>query len=351
MKDLDKAGCPLSDVARGLILLRDAMLTTREQDNVQFWTQGSFELSVVRDALRKLDRPSLGASTSIMYEGREEDAAYWRSGWEGEPWDEDWWTGWTENGEWANDYPEWGAEDEAWQEWPEGHEEEVLSEEAAQEIWAQMSYPQARKALNHHRLARGWNPNEKGEKGKGKWGYKGGKTKDQKDYKGGKKGSGQKGKEGYDRLAALIARTKCAQCGRIGHWKRECPEKKSAYFIDGGGVDGAGFNLFVSADKVNDEVIVNNDGYGKTPGRMARDEAGQFVTFVGLTMTTGAALIDTGAQTAVIGESTFHSIVADMKKHGAWHSTSTARCSTIHRERSWRHSYTHWCVELAYILE
>eukprot|EP00971_Amphidinium_carterae_P231870 4601615-Amphidinium_carterae.1 len=154
-----------------------------------------------------------------------------------------------------------------------------------------MSYPQARRALNHHRLARGWSPNEKGEKGKGKWGYKG-KTKDPREYKGGKKGAGQKGKEGYDRLAALIARTKCAQCGRIGHWKRECPEKKSAYYIDGGGTEGA---------TVTEDVLEVND---------------VFVTFVGLTTTTGSALIDTGAQTAVVGEATFHNLVADMKKHG-----------------------------------
>eukprot|EP00971_Amphidinium_carterae_P332955 6467390-Amphidinium_carterae.1 len=172
-----------------------------------------------------------------------------------------------------------------------------------------MSYPQARRALNHHRLARGWSPNEKGEKGKGKWSFKG-KTKDPREYKGGKKGAGQKGKEGYDRLAALIARTKCAQCGRIGHWKRECPEKKSAYYIDGGGIEGAGVNLFVHVTEEFPDVSAKGNNH------VTEEFLDVFVTFVGLTTTTGSALIDTGAQTAVVGEATFHSLVADMKKHG-----------------------------------
>eukprot|EP00971_Amphidinium_carterae_P177427 3518819-Amphidinium_carterae.1 len=70
LKDLEKAGCDLPSTARGIILLRDAGLNPREQDNIQFWTQGSYELATVQEALRKLDRPmaSASSSTAILYD-------------------------------------------------------------------------------------------------------------------------------------------------------------------------------------------------------------------------------------------------------------------------------------------
>eukprot|EP00971_Amphidinium_carterae_P090408 1790195-Amphidinium_carterae.7 len=44
----------------------------------------------------------------------------------------------------------------------------------------------------------------------------------------------------HERWASLIARTKCAQCGKVGHRRREFLEKNSngAYFISSGGDAG-----------------------------------------------------------------------------------------------------------------
>eukprot|EP00971_Amphidinium_carterae_P232902 4621904-Amphidinium_carterae.1 len=74
----------------------------------------------------------------------EDDANIWAHGWDEE-------AAWSE-APWAIEPRQWAEEDE----YDANREDEIVTEEVAQEIWAQMSYPAARKALNQHRLARGW---------------------------------------------------------------------------------------------------------------------------------------------------------------------------------------------------
>eukprot|EP00971_Amphidinium_carterae_P059194 1170254-Amphidinium_carterae.1 len=84
MKDLDKAGRALPENAKGIILLRDAALSVR-----QFWTQGSFDLGIVHDALKKLGRPTttIGEEASTTVEHYEEESNFCLHNWDEEaPW-------------------------------------------------------------------------------------------------------------------------------------------------------------------------------------------------------------------------------------------------------------------------
>eukprot|EP00971_Amphidinium_carterae_P138334 2741143-Amphidinium_carterae.1 len=198
LRELAVAGLELPEAARGLIFLRDAQLSRQEADTMATWLQGDYAGEKVMGFLRNLDRlpGSAGKALTLLAEEEEEyDTETWQqNGLGGDP-DEEYW------GE---------VEDETlWQ-----HTEDVISEDLAQHIFATMGaapgkgasgYSQHRAQIQQHRLARGFPAS-------------GQTTSSQK----GKKGAAQKGK-GRDRsLQALIARTRCARCGQIGHWAKSC---------------------------------------------------------------------------------------------------------------------------------
>lgn len=91
-------------------------------------------------------------------------------------------------------------------------------EEAMQEIpelhQALVSYQEARARISERRKSRGFWPVRGGGFGKGK---RSGKDSF---HRGPRKGGARSGK---DELLARIARTRCRNCGALGHWKAECP--------------------------------------------------------------------------------------------------------------------------------
>eukprot|EP00971_Amphidinium_carterae_P209517 4156228-Amphidinium_carterae.1 len=180
-KELERSGCPLADVAKGLILYRDAGLSRADQDTVHYWLKGDYELAQVLEALRRLERPmsSTTSARTIMYEDIESD---WYQGqrewnnWEtdehsedwrqlpGESWEEYdvnhqdeiyWQQGWQQGDEYQ--HQEW---------WPEVDEETVVEEDTLQTVLA--VYPAVRDALKRDMLNRGYH-----HLGKGKSGSKG----------------------------------------------------------------------------------------------------------------------------------------------------------------------------------
>eukprot|EP00971_Amphidinium_carterae_P288608 5730716-Amphidinium_carterae.1 len=57
---LEKEGCPLPPLARGIVMLNHAHLSRHDSDVVFTWLAGAYEADKVRDCLRKLDRPQHG---------------------------------------------------------------------------------------------------------------------------------------------------------------------------------------------------------------------------------------------------------------------------------------------------
>eukprot|EP00971_Amphidinium_carterae_P047426 934398-Amphidinium_carterae.1 len=53
--DLDREGCVLPPMARGLVMVQQARFGDRQADDLRTWTEGHFELHPVTKALIKCD--------------------------------------------------------------------------------------------------------------------------------------------------------------------------------------------------------------------------------------------------------------------------------------------------------
>ena len=187
---LAKEGVDLPSGAKGYIVYRQASLSENQEQRVQTWCEGSYEQKEVLKALRKLDKvlkekPGKGHYLNQINEDSE--YVFHQEIVEGTGLDED-----------EDDQYIWIAE---------GDLDEIMPEEQVQEALA--SYKEVRNALRDQRNNRGFYP-----KGNGKFGNSfGGKGK-------GKRRVHQE---------ELKMRTRCHNCGQVGHWKDECsnPSRKA----------------------------------------------------------------------------------------------------------------------------
>ena len=186
-KELGDEGVKLGEDVRGYIIFRQAALSQTQEDQVTTWTQGKYDRETVVRALRRLEKvqKDKGGKSFLVEEGLEGDR------------DETF-------GMWA---PETDREIEDYVYMLEGDMDQIFEEDGLHDALA--TYQQVRKALRDQRTSRGWS---KGGKGGGRISV-----------------AGSNNKIGFqlDRgskvhVESLKLRTKCARCGVVGHWTREC---------------------------------------------------------------------------------------------------------------------------------
>ena len=196
---LEKEGVKLPEQAVGYVMFRQAALTENQELRFGAWAQGKYDKGTVVSCLRKLDKVVLESKgkSSVAYMQEDDDAS--------------------ESMQFSGDYIENEAyvldEGEAMEEQyvylSEHDENRIYDESEVQMVLA--TYQEVRKAIQGRQKGRQYyNP----QKGKGK--ERGSPWQDfVKDKK-------------RIHIEQLKLRTRCAKCGNVGHWAKECKNSEDS---------------------------------------------------------------------------------------------------------------------------
>eukprot|EP00971_Amphidinium_carterae_P297797 5916831-Amphidinium_carterae.1 len=188
----------------------------------------------------------------------------------------------------------------------------LLEEDDAVAVFA--TFSAVRSALHSQQLARGYFASPTAadaswRKGKGK------------DFGKVKKGGGA----ARSTLRDLIASTRCARCGQIGHWARSCPENRnptSAQPAATSATAAGSPRTFYQSNNIDQEGARNAEYYPSSANRtcwMMQTDARVFNvprSWCNLELESRYGLVDTGAEDAVIGELSLPVLARALQKCG-----------------------------------
>ena len=178
------------------------------------------------------------------------------------------------------------------------------------------TYQQVRKALRDQRTERGWAPQNKGS-GKINFGTHG-------------KGGFRFGKGSRVHVESLKLRTRCAKCGCIGHWARECtnpPDQVARNRAAAGGQAKGSVNtmagksgfVHIENHMGNNYMIMNFNGAGGVPTLgmfLKRGSNSSKSPFCGICTEAERGVVDTAAQSGLIGHQALERLKKSLASHG-----------------------------------
>eukprot|EP00439_Symbiodinium_sp_Y106_P075644 s391_g15.t1 len=329
-KELDREGVVLPPIAAGYVFYRHANLTEVQDNQLITWCEGKYDKPTIIKNLRKLEKVVHEKRRGIFFgEENEEDPV---------PDDE----AINEvypadvNVEYESD------EDDDYVYINAGELQEIYDEEQMQEALA--TYQEVRRSIREQRNVRGYYPVEKG-KGKG-FGGAPGKGKGKPTFAPRSKdkvrfnGSGRHGGASKIHIDQLKLRTRCARCGCIGHWAKECrgvpdargrqnlesqrssaapttSSTRSGFFVTGQspGETASFFGRVIENEERPEHAVsyvprfdqvMNAVCRRRSPSRTelaAYDQKGQPAeSFVGVVTSSTQGVVDTAAQDGLIGK-------------------------------------------------
>ncbi len=286
-RELATEGIALDEKVRGYILFRQANLSQVQEDQITTWTQGKYERGEIVKAFRKLekvqkDKPS--PKTYAVEEGAE--SSFLEDESDGN----------------SDEYIYVG----------EGDLNEVLEESEVQE--ALSTYQQVRRAIKDQRVSRGYYP----PKGGGRSNSSSPQRRSPGSFgKGGLPWAQRDPKSQRVHIDTIKLRTRCARCGCVGHWAKECTNEPDAR---GRQKQENMANKTGFCEVRSGEGDSNHDTFwGSNP--QVRPTLGQFLPkrgseFHGITTHREHAVVDTAAQGGLIGKPALMRLEHVLKEFG-----------------------------------
>lgn len=309
---LEKEGVSLPEGAQGYIMYRQASLTEAQEQRVQTWTEGKYDRKSIVASLRRLDKVIKEKGKNTYYEEQLDGAGQVFASEEAEVVEES-----DEEHIYIN----------------EGDLNEVYDE--ADMMAALASYKEVRQALREKKVSRGYYPNAwNREKGSGKG------------YAGGKKGGSHARRIHIEQLKL---RTRCNRCQQIGHWEKECQNPRVERGAAGSTSSSASASRFGSSTKSGFFVISaeekkpsaenfwlrqfvqerrnsvpvealdeesHSDYKVRFETRGSGIEKSSDLSFCGLTTMSSVGIVDTAAESGLVGEAALERLEGSLFKHG-----------------------------------